>query len=54
MLTPLAANAIELLMKRDSDDGRVFSLDLKQIKGKVHIYLDYLNKAATEDLGRPF
>ena len=54
MLTPLAANAIELLMKRDSDDGRVFQFGPKTGKGKGAYILRLFKQAATEVLGRPF
>ncbi len=54
MLTPLAANAIELLMKRESDDGRVFQFGPKTDKGKGAYILRLFKQAATEVLGRPF
>ena len=54
MLTPLAANAIELLMKRDTDDGRVFQFKPNTDKGKGAYILRLFKQGASEILGRPF
>lgn len=54
MLTPLAANAIELLIKRDTEDGRVFQFKPKTNKGKGAYILRLFKQGASEILDRPF
>lgn len=54
MLTPLAADAINLVMKRDTQDGRVFQISPNTDKGKGAYLLRLFKQAAGEELHRLF
>ncbi|NNC67078.1 MAG: tyrosine-type recombinase/integrase [Gammaproteobacteria bacterium] len=53
MLTPAASKVLELLMDRDTEDGRVFQFSPKTDKGKAGYLWRIFKQAATEVLGRP-
>ena len=54
MLTPAATKALEILMDRYTDDGRVFQFSPKTDKGKAGYLWRIFKQASTELLGRPF
>ncbi len=53
ILTPLASDAIQMLMKRDTDDHRIFQFKSKTDKGKRANLFRLFEQATFEALYRP-